>query len=69
MSLDNGRCDRCKKPVKALRMSWFNTDMCCEACLSKEKRHPDFNKAKQAVYDAEKNGDMNFKGIGKPDDL
>lgn len=69
MSLIDGRCDRCLKPVRALRMSMFDTDMCCQACLTKEKQHPQYKEACDAVHAAEKQGDMNFKGIGKPEDL
>ena len=69
MSLQNGLCDRCRKPVKALRMSMFNTEMCCQACLFKESKHPLYEQARQAERDAVKNGDYNFQGIGKPEDL
>ena len=69
MSLKNGLCDRCGKPVRALRMSMFNTEMCCQACLSKEKKHPLYETARQAEADAVKGGNYNFEGIGKPEDL
>lgn len=69
MSLSNGRCDRCDKPVRALRMSMFNTEMCCEGCLFKEKQHPDYQKAKEAEREAVLSGNHNFEGIGKPIDL
>ena len=69
MSLANGKCDRCGKPVRALRMSMFNTEMCCQACLTKESRHPKYKEAKAAELKACLQGNMNFEGIGKPDDL
>ena len=69
MSLNNGRCDRCGKPVRALRMSMFNTEMCCQGCLHVESRHPKYKEAKAAELEAVKNGNYNFKGIGKPEDL
>lgn len=69
MSLQNGFCDRCRKRVKALRMSMFNTDMCCEACLHKERQHPLYEKARQAEQEEIKKGNYNFEGIGKPEDL
>lgn len=69
MSVKNGLCDRCKKPVRALRMSMFNTEMCCQACLHKERMHPDYDKAVKAEADAIESGNMNFEGIGKPADL
>lgn len=69
MGLENGLCDRCGKPVRALRMSMFCTEMCCQACLNKEKRHPDYEKARQAEQEEIKKGNYNFEGIGKPEDL
>lgn len=69
MSLINGRCDRCYKPVKALRMSMFNTDMCCQACLTKERQHPKYKEACEAERAEVASGNMNFEGIGKPEDL
>lgn len=69
MGLINGRCDRCGKPVNALRMSMFCTEMCCQACLSKEKKHPDYEKARQAEQEEIKKGNYNFEGIGRPKDL
>ena len=69
MGLFNGCCDRCGKRVKALRMSMFNTELCCEACLNKEKRHPKYEEARKAEAEEVKNGNYNFEGIGKPEDL
>lgn len=69
MSLQNGLCDRCGKPVRALRMSMFNTEMCCQACLNKEKRHPKYQEAKEAERREVLKGNHNFEGIGKPEDL
>ena len=69
MGLINGRCDRCGKPVKALRMSMFCTEMCCQACLNKETRHPDYEKARKAEQEEVKKGNYNFEGIGRPKDL
>ena len=69
MSLKNGLCDRCGKRVKALRMSIFNTEMCCEACLNREKRHPKYAEAKEAERQEVLKGNYNFEGIGKPEDL
>ena len=58
-------CDRCGKDLKGGRMmSMFNTDCLCLDCLDKEKRHPDYEKARQAEHEAVKRGDFNFKGIG-----
>lgn len=50
-------------------MSMFNTDDICLECLAKEKAHPRYREACEAVRSAEREGDYNFKGIGKPADL
>lgn len=65
MSLKDYTCDRClNKHPENLRMSWFNEDMLCPECREKEEQHKDFEKAKQAVLNEERKGNMNFKGIG-----
>ena len=64
-------CERCGKSTKgeAVRMSFFNTEMCCLDCLEKERKHPDYQKAKEAELAALRRGERNFPGIGKPQDL
>lgn len=62
-------CDRCKAETKVLRMSFFNTEMCCEACLKHESKHPDYKKAKRIELEEVRKGNYNFVGIGKPYDL
>ena len=67
--LGQGRCDRCHTPTTVTSMSWFNTEMCCEACLELERQHPDYPRAAEAEEQAVRAGDLNFPGIGKPSDL
>ena len=62
-------CSRCYKENAVLSMSIFNTEMICMDCQDKEKKHPDYKRAKQAEEKAVKNGSYNFEGIGKPKDL
>ena len=50
-------------------MSCFNTQLCCVECLLKERAHPEFPRAVAAEEAAVRNGDMNFPGIGLPEDL
>lgn len=50
-------------------MSRFNTECCCMDCIETEKRHPDYQRAYDAELQAVKNGDYNYPGIGKPEDL
>lgn len=64
-------CERCHHPLngQSVKMSFFNTDMCCPDCLKQEATHPAYAQAKQAEHDAVCRGDYNFPGIGKPSDL
>jgi hypothetical protein len=63
------RCERCGKLTIGLIMSIFNTEMICIDCKEKEDVHPDYRRAKNRELEAVKQGNYNFKGIGKPNDL
>lgn len=68
MHRDN--CERCGKPTnKVTTMSFFNTQVICAECKKTEQNHPDYKKAVEADCVAISNGNMNFEGIGLPDDL
>ena len=62
-------CDRCGKDTNTHIMSWFNKDEICPECKNKERSHPRFQEAKDAVIAKEKEGNMNWEGIGLPEDL
>ena len=62
-------CDRCNELATSLTMSWFNTEMICEACDIKEHNHSDFERARKAEFEENVNGNYNFPGVGKPSDL
>ena len=62
-------CDRCNKITIVLIMSMFNTENLCLDCKEKEEKHPDYKRAVLEEFNAVKNGDYNFKGIGLPDNL
>jgi hypothetical protein len=62
-------CDRCHEKTDVTTMSFFNTQMICPDCEDKERSHLKFPEAKEAESRAVRNGDYNFGGIGKPDDL
>lgn len=64
-------CGRCLKPVGTTpyTTSSFNTQTICMDCKYKEQNHPEYMKAKSAETAAVKKGNMNFPGIGLPDDL
>jgi len=62
-------CDRCKNQTYVLTMSYFNTDMICEECRTKERAHPLFEHAREEENKAVRGGNYNYPGIGKPKDL
>jgi len=62
-------CDRCGKRTVVTTCSMFNTEMCCQACITKEKQHPTYSYARQVEHEATQRGDYNFPGIGLPADL
>ena len=62
-------CNRCEAETNSYTVSWFNTEKICDVCDKKELAHPKIKEAKNAEKAAVIIGDMNFPGIGKPDDL
>jgi hypothetical protein len=66
---NNQTCDRCKGKTSVRMMSMFNTDMCCHSCLDKERKHPKYKEAVTTEHEEVVKGNMNFPGIGLPDDL
>lgn len=63
------KCDRCKKDTTIWTMSYFNTDKLCPECEQREIEHPDFKRAKNIELEHCLRGNLNFPGIGLPDDL
>mgnify|MGYP003659579498 FL=1 len=59
-------CHRCRKETNIHTMSMFNTDEICMACKDTEKKHPDYDKARDADHEQVLKGHYNFKGIGWP---
>jgi hypothetical protein len=47
----------------------FNTEVLCLDCKEREEQHPRYEEARRAEAEAVRRGDMNFPGIGKPEDL
>jgi hypothetical protein len=62
-------CSRCRVETNITTMSYFNTQMICMKCDEKERDHPDFKAAQDAEMAQVRQGNMNFKGVGKPSDL
>ena len=66
------KCQRCGSVTQGqycLIMSYFNTQMICEACEREEQAHPNYPRARRAELFAIKAGNYNFKGIGLPESL
>jgi DNA-directed RNA polymerase subunit M/transcription elongation factor TFIIS len=62
-------CDRCGKILEIRTMSMFNQDVICMECKDKESAHPKYEEARKRDLQEIKNGNRNFEGIGKPEDL
>ena len=69
MGLENNKCDRCNKDSKVFKGSYFNIEMICPCCETKEKAHSQYQEAKDAEHEAVVGGDYNFVGIGLPENL
>jgi len=63
------QCDRCHQETSTTIVSMFNTDTLCPACKTREEKHPDYARARQAEHEAVVAGNYNFPGIGLPADL
>jgi hypothetical protein len=62
-------CDRCHQDSRVTTMSMFNLDTLCMECKEEEEKHPKYQEAREAERQACLRGDMNYPGIGKPQDL
>jgi hypothetical protein len=47
----------------------FNTEQICLDCKEREEQHPRYEEARRAEAEAVRRGELNFPGIGKPEDL
>ena len=60
-------CQRCMRTdAKALKMSWFNTEMICSTCQKAESKLPEYQFAKEMERQQVLNGNYNYRGIGLP---
>jgi len=39
------------------------------ACVSKEQKHPDYERAKRVEFEQVLKGNLNYEGIGLPEEL
>lgn len=63
------KCQRCGKETKVHTMSRFNTQDICMECKDKEMKHPKYKEACDREHQEVVNGNMNYEGIGLPEDL
>ncbi len=64
-----GNCQRCGTTSQSFGFSMFNTQWLCNACLIEESVHPDYAKAREEELQQVLKGNLNFVGIGLPEDL
>ena len=62
-------CERCNKESNVMTMSYFNVDMVCMDCNKEERNHPQYEYAKNVELQECVAGNMNFEGVGLPEDL
>jgi len=62
-------CARCRRPADATILSMFNTEEICLDCQEREEQHPRYEEARRAEAEAVRRGELNFPGVGKPEDL
>lgn len=62
-------CDRCGEQTRTFTMSMFNEEMICKKCKEEERKHKDYERAREEELQQVRDGNYNFKGIGKPSDL
>mgnify|MGYP001300590666 FL=1 len=62
-------CDRCGAPTHTTIGSYFNTQMICTSCEEKERKHPQYELAKEVELQQCLLGNLNFQGVGLPEDL
>jgi hypothetical protein len=63
------KCVRCEVLTGVTIMSYFNEDIICMECDTKERAHPKFKEAQTEEERHVRAGNYNFKGVGRPKDL
>ena len=62
-------CERCKEDSSEFFVSLFNSDVICSKCTKEEQKHKKYKEAVRVQLSHLKQGDLEFKGIGLPNDL
>lgn len=63
------KCQRCGVETSVTIMSMFNEQIICMDCKDKEVEHPLYKGAREAEVEQVRQGNYNFKGVGKPSNL
>ncbi len=63
------RCERCTNPTHTTTGSYFNTQMICTSCDTKERKHPQYERAVRIETEQVLKGNLNYEGIGLPKEL
>ena len=62
-------CERCNKPTQTTTGSYFNREMICTSCDTKERKHTDYERAVSIETEQVLKGNLNYEGIGLPKEL
>ena len=65
----SGHCQRCFNQTDTHIMSMFDVALICMTCYDSERDHPRYEEAREIETAAAKDGNLNYAGIGKPEDL
>ena len=63
------QCGRCNQQVAGFTFSYFNEDLICMGCRRVERAHPKWAEACEKEFEEVQKGNLNFPGIGLPEDL
>ena len=66
---DAMKCRRCGHERTGAVSSMFDGELICNACNQREKEHPKYNSAINALKNAVNNGNYRYCGVGLPEDL
>ena len=63
------KCQRCGTDCREFTFSFFNVQMICGDCRVEEQAHSSYAYAKKIEWENVRQGNLNFRGIGLPEDL
>lgn len=66
------KCQRCKRSFddpREISKSIFNNQDICKLCATRERSHPEFRKAREALLEEISKGNYDYTGVGLPVEL